>query len=508
MRTKFMLRNLLVSVTGQMITLLLTFVSRILFVRYLSAAYLGVNGLFSDLLGVLTLSELGIGTAMLYSLYKPAAEENKVQLAHLMRLYRRMYHIVAAVVLLLGLLLLPFLPWLVRDSGDVAQLPLIYLLYLLSTACSYLLSYHNSIYVAHQKAYVRAVWCQVFDILRVAVQILILIFTQNFYLYLLAQLVLPFCPNLIIARKVRKDYPYLADIPGLPDKAERRTIFRDVGAMSIHRFSTAVVRNTDNLLMSAFIGLNTVGIYANYRMLLGSLNGLMAKLLGAFSGGIGNLNATESPARVYAVYQELDLMLYLLYAYLTGGLFLFLTPLLRLMFGAEYCFSLGTLTVIVLEFYLSGMRQMNLLFREARGLFRYDRWKAIAEAVLNLIFSLALVKPFGVAGVLGGTVLSSLLTCVWVEPMILMRHGIGEGWREKLRLYFLCYGTRLVLVMLLCALGYKLLTPLATNIPGLLLGCAVYSIVFAGVMYGCFRRSEAFGQLAQRVRHLFHSLFA
>lgn len=505
MRTKFMLRNLIVSVTGQCLTILLTFVSRILFVRYLSAAYLGVNGLFSDILGVLTLSELGIGTAMLYSLYKPAAEGDSVQQAHLMHLYRRMYHFVALVVLCLGLLLLPFFPLLVRDSGDVEHLPQIYLLYLLSTACSYLLSYHNSIYLAHQKGYIRAFWCQVFDILRVLVQIMVLVYTQNFYLYLLVQLIFPFFPNIIIARKVRCDYPYLHTISGLPDKQTRHAIFQNVGAMSIHRLATAVVRNTDSLLMSAFIGLNTVGIYANYRMILGCLNGLMAKVLGAFSGGIGHLNALESPTRVYQVYRELDFLLFLLYAYLTGGLFAFLTPLIRLMFGAEYCFSLGTLTVIVLEFYLTGLRQMNLLFREACGLFRHDRWKAIAEAILNLMLSLILVKPFGVAGILGGTVLSSLLTCVWVEPFILMRYGIQEGWTEKLRMYFLCYITRFLLVAGSCIFAYKVLSPLAENFVGLILGGILYSLIFAIVMFGCFHRTEAFRQLWHRTKRLLQS---
>lgn len=158
MRTRYTLINMVVNVGGQLMNQVLLFISRMVFIHYLSAAYLGVNGLFTDVLGILNLAELGIGTAMIYSLYEPAAKNDEHRLAQLMNLYRLLYRIVAVVVLLVGLALMPFLGFFIKDSSGIEHLRLIYLMYVANSVCSYLLSYKNSIYLAYQKAYVRNLW--------------------------------------------------------------------------------------------------------------------------------------------------------------------------------------------------------------------------------------------------------------------------------------------------------------------------------------------------------------
>lgn len=178
MRTKYTIINTIVNIGGQFLTMLLAFVGRMVFIRYLSAAYLGVNGLFTDVLSILSFAELGIGTAMVFSMYEPAARDDEAKLARLMNLYKWMYRAVAASVLLFGLILLPFLPYLIKGGEGIENIRLIYMMYVLSSASSYLLNYKNSIYQAYQKSYIRAGWGMVCDCIRTVLQIIVLILTH------------------------------------------------------------------------------------------------------------------------------------------------------------------------------------------------------------------------------------------------------------------------------------------------------------------------------------------
>lgn len=500
MRTRYTLINMAVNIGGQLLNMLLQFISRMVFIRYLSAAYLGVNGLFTDVLGILNFAELGIGTAMIFSMYEPAANDNKEKLARLMNLYKWLYRGVAVCVLCVGLVLLPFLNFFIKDSGGIENIRLIYMLYVLNSACSYLLNYKNSIYLAYQKAYIKNAYVQLFECLRTVVQIIILVTTRNFILYLVAQFVLQFFPNIIVSRKVDKEFPYLKECHELPEREERNGILRNIGAMSIHKAATVVVRNTDSLIMSSFIGLSAVGLYSNYKLVLGSINRFMTKLANAFTGSVGNLGAIEDDTRIYRIYRELEFIFFLLYSYWACGLFALFNGFITLFFGGQFCFPMVTVGIIVLEFWITGMRQVNLLFREAKGLFWYDRYKAVVEAIINLVVSLILVQRYGIAGVIGGTVISSVCTCVWVEPYVLMRYGIREQWEERLKLYFKEYLRRVVLVVLVSALSYGWVCFFpADKVFWFLLDGVLYTALFAAVMFAAYYKSEEFGALKGRV---------
>ena len=303
MRTRYTLINMVVNVGGQLMNQALLFISRMVFIHYLSAAYLGVNGLFTDVLGILNFAELGIGTAMIYSLYEPAAKKDEHRLAQLMNLYRLFYRIVAVVVLLVGLALMPFLGFFIKDSSGIEHLRLIYLMYVANSVCSYLLSYKNSIYLAYQKAYVRNLWAQLCDAVKTLLQIVLIVLTGNFILYLAVQFVMQFIPNIIVSVKVDKEFPYLKECGELPEKEEFHGILRNIGAMSFHKLGTVIVRNTDSLLMSSFVGLLSVGIYSNYKLILSGINNLMDKFSNAFTGSLGNLGAIEDETRVYSIYR-------------------------------------------------------------------------------------------------------------------------------------------------------------------------------------------------------------
>ena len=404
MRKKNSIINMIVGLVGQLLNMLLSFGGRMVFVHYLSQEYLGVNGLFGDVLGMLNLAELGIGSAMIFSMYRPAAQNDEQQLARLMNLYRTLYRIVALAVLGIGLALMPFLPRLMKGGEGIENLQLIYLLYLLQAVTSYLLSYKNAIYQAYQKAYIRKALDQIIGIVRLILQIVVLVTTRNFILYLIIQLFVPMVSSVIISIRADREFPYLKQYKELPEPQERKAIFKNVGALSLHKLATVIVRSTDNLIMSAFDGLATVGIYSNYKLVLMNVNNLLGHVTGAFTASIGNLNALEGRKRVYEIFRILDFAAFLLYGYLSGGLVTLINFFIRMIFGEEYLFSMTVVVIIIAEFFISGLRQMGLQFREALGLFWYDRYKALAEAIINLVVSLILVRRFGVAGIIGNLI--------------------------------------------------------------------------------------------------------
>lgn len=490
---------MLFNIGGQFLTMLLSFINRMVFIRCLSAEYLGVNGLFTDVLSILNFAELGIGTAMVFSMYEPAARDDEQKLARLMNLYKWMYRAVAVSVLLFGLVLLPFLPYLIKGGEGIEHITLIYMIYVLGSASSYLLSYKNSIYQAYQKGYICAGWSMACECIKTVSQITVLLLTRNFILYLAVQQAIQFLPNIMVSRMVDKEFPYLKECHELPEREERNGILKNIGAMSMHKLSTIIVRNTDSLLMSSFIGLATVGLYSNYRLVINALNNLMGKFAVAFSGSIGNFAVMENSDRLYKIYKEMDFMFFVMSAYLTGGLMMLFNPFITLLFGGRYCFPMTTVMVIVAEFYITRMRQTNLLFREVMGLFWNDRYKAVAESIINLVVSLALVQRYGVVGIIGGTIISSLCTCAWVEPYIFLKYGVQDAWQKKLRDYFAEYLKRTLLTAAVSAAAVLWVQRFPVGNFGIfILDGLLYTAVFAGVIVLFYRGSEEYDTLKQR----------
>ena len=214
---------------------------------------------------------------------------------------------------------------------------------------------------------------------------------------------------------------------------------------------------------------------------------------------MGNFAALENSDRLYRVYKEMDFLFFVLSGYLTGGLMMLFNPLIALLFGGKFCFPMTTVMVIVAEFYITRMRQTNLLFREVMGLFWNDRYKAVAESVINLVVSLVLVQRYGVAGIIGGTIISTLCTCVWVEPYIFLKYGVQDAWQKKLRAYFAEYLKRLLLTAAVSVTAMLWVQRFPVSNFGIfILDGLLYTAVFAGVIVLVYHSSEEYDTLKQR----------
>ena len=427
-RTEYSMVNTSVALFAQVGAILMGFFTRVVFTRTLSEGYVGINGLFTDILNILSLSELGVGTAITYALYGPIARKDYEKQKILMRLFRLFYRVTAAIVLIAGLLLIPFLDVLMKDRPDVDHLVLIYLLYLLNSVISYLLIYKKTLVDAHQMSYITVLYHNGFLVLQDICQIVILLCTKNFILFLMIAVFCTFLGNVCMSRKADKMFPYLKEpCDGHLPKEEKQQIVRNVKAMMMHKIGTVVVSNTDNLLISSFVGVISAGIYSNYYLLIGSIRQILDQVLQGVAASVGNLGETEEKQKVERIFQEIFFGGYWLYGLAGICLLELLNPFVELAFGRKYLFDFPVVLILCINFFLNGTRKVTLIFKESMGLFWYDRYKSIIEAFLNLITSILFVLHFGITGVFMGTITSTVLTSLWVEPYVLYKYRFQKS---------------------------------------------------------------------------------
>ena len=430
-RTEYSARNTTVAVVSRFAAMFMGFLLRIVFTHTLSEDYVGVDGLFTDIINILSLTELGVGSAITYALYGPIQQKDIETQKSLMKYFKNFYHWVAAIVLGIGLALIPFMNVLIKDQPKVDHLILIYLLYLVNSVLSYLLIYKKTLLDAHQLSYIGVLYKTVGWMIKDVAQILVLIFTRNFVLYVGLLLISTLITNILVSKKADRYYPYLKEKEVSPlSKDQKDGILKNVKAMLMHKIGNVVVSNTDNLLLSAFVGIVAVGKYSNYYMIIGSLRDVIAQVYQGILASVGNLGVSEEKERIHKVFLGTFFICQWLSVFSAIAIYEIIDPFVAIFFGENYVFDSLTVGMLSVSFFVTGMRNATLVFRDSLGLFYYDRYKAVAEAVCNLLFSLIFVHFLGAAGVFLGTVLSTLFTSSWVEPYVLYKYRLKAPVRE------------------------------------------------------------------------------
>ncbi len=436
-RTEYSARNTTVAVIARVTAIVMGFVARVVFTHTLTEDYVGINGLFTDILNVLALSELGVGTAVTYALYKPIAKKDIEKQKSLMKLYKSFYRVVAVVILVAGLLVIPFMDILIKDQPKVEHLTLIYLMYLTNSVISYFWIYKRTLIDAHQLSYIGVLYQTCSWVLQNVLQIIILLTTRNFILYLSVLILCTIINNVCVSQKADRLYPYLKDknVEKL-SKEEKLGIMQNTGAMLMHKIGNVVVNNTDNLLLSALVGTISVGRYSNYYLIIGSARQVLEQLFRGITASVGNMGVEEGKERIKRIFEASFFLGQWVYGVVAICMYEAIDLFVGLSFGTQYVFPSSVTCILCLNFYLNGMRQATLVFRDSMGLFWYDRYKAIAEAVINLVVSLLLGKIFGTAGVFLGTMISTITTSLWVEPYMLYKHILQMSCRGYFLKYF------------------------------------------------------------------------
>lgn len=409
---------------GFLFSYIFTFATRKIFVVYLSIEYLGLNGLFSNILSMLSLAELGIGTAICYSLYKPLAFNETEKIQALMQLFKKAYTIIGFLVLGIGLSLIPLLPFILGEVPNIPHINFIYALFIIDSGASYFLSYKRTILVADQKKYIDTTYYYGFQIVKSLLQILVLVLTGNFIFFLLVMLGTTVIENLVIRHKINRMYPYLIKMKKKSLSREEKTqIKKNVYALTFHKIGGVIVNGTDNILMVKFVSLTSAGINANYTMITTALRKIMGIIFSSLTASIGNLAAEKHGEGSKPFFDQLNFISAWIYGFSAISLLALFNPFISLWLGSEYLFDYAVVFVIVLNFYLAGMLMPVRTFNSSMGLFWYDRYKPIFESIINLGFSIYLVNKIGLVGVLIGTTISTVTTCSWFEPFVLFKFG-------------------------------------------------------------------------------------
>lgn len=452
-RTKNSVKNLLTAFVGQGIGFIISFIARYFFIKTLGREYLGLNGLFTNILTILSLAELGVGEAITFSLYKPLAEGDTKKCTMLMQVYKKVYNTIGLVILLVGISITPFLPLIIKQMPDVPYISLIYILFVVNTAVSYFFSYKRNLIIADQKRYIATFIRYLAHIVFTFLEIVYLILFKNFIGYLIIMILATLADNIMVSRKAAKMYPYLNSKEKIPlDEESKRGIIKNTKAMMMHKIGGVVVNSTDNVLLSSLVSLDAVGLYSNYYFITNALNSVSQHVFNSVVASVGNMFVKDNKEKQYSIFKDIFFLNFWMFCFISVCLLCLFNPFIELWIGKDYLFSFDVVCIIIINFYIYGMRKSVLTFREASGLFYKDRWKSVFEAIINLVSSIILAIFFGTFGVFLGTFISSVTVCVWVEPLVLYKYGF----EMKLREYFKLYFKYLIITLFCCFVTYLL----------------------------------------------------
>ena len=391
--------NAAVNIIAQFIILLINFGTRKIFIVAFGENYLGISGLYSNILSVLSLAELGVGSAILYCLYKPVAENDYAHINALINYYKKLYRIIGLAVAAIGLLVVPFLNYLVNIEADVGNITLYYLLYLANTVSSYFLVYKTAILTADQKNYIIKICTAIVQIVQFVVLTVIALVFRNYTLYLALQILFSILVNVVSSFVASKKYPFINGKNQIGEE-EKKTIWTNIKAMFSYQVGNVVVNHTDNILISLLISTITVGFYSNYSMVVSAVNTFAALIFTSVQASIGNLAAKESSERQYEVFKKLSVIGFCITSFATVSFIILFQDFITILYTDYYLLDFNIVVACSINFYMVNILQPIYCYRNTVGLFRQTKRVMIYTALLNIVLSIILGKICGLFGIL------------------------------------------------------------------------------------------------------------
>lgn len=436
--------NLISGFLSRIIGMLSAFVVRTVFIKCLNEDYLSINGLYSSILVMLSLAELGFGTAIVFNMYKPLAKNDTEKINKLMYLYKKVYTIIGGVILIIGLCLVPFLDILVKDAPNISGLKFYYLLFLLNSVVSYwFFAYKNSLLQADQKSYIVNNYITIFNIIKSLAQICLLIIFHNYTLYLFTQIVCTIGQNIFISLRVDKMYDFLKEKPSSKlSKKETKEIFKNVKALTLSKISHVILNSTDNIIISSFVGFKWVGLLSNYILISDAVTSVLCQITSSITGSLGNFVAKESNQDSYILFKRIEFLNYWLYGFSTIAFIVLLNPFVKLWIGNNYTLNGSIIIALSINFFIAGFMNTLWTFRSTMGLFTQGQYRPLIVSLINVVVSIVLSFKLGVVGVLAGTAISRICVNLWYDPWLIHKKGFNKSVKPffinyVLRLFFL-----------------------------------------------------------------------
>lgn len=451
------------------------------------------------------MAELGIGTALNFSLYGPVARGEKEKIKSYMQLYRKAYFIIACVVAAVGLLLTPFLQYFKLRSPEnttVRELTVYYLIFLFNTVSSYFVAYKYSLINAEQKNYIQTNIITITKVIVVFLQIIVVIVTRNFLLYLLTDAVVQLIQKVFVSKFLDKMYPYLKekDVQKL-SKEESDEVWKKTRALVFHKVGDVARLQTDALIISTFVEVAMAGVVDNYNMVISTVSNFVNIIFNSVISSFGNLIATESRQKQFSMFKVYRFFASWIYGFSCVGFMVLLTPLIRLWLGDHWILTSAAVYCILIDYYFKGDRIVLSNYKTAAGVFEPDKYLALIQGAVNLVISIVLVQtPLGITGIYIGTIVSGLIAN-FTKPVIIYK----ECFDMKAGSYFadtLKYLASLVFVLVVSQLiSVKVLANL--NILTFILMAVIITVLFNGVYFILYGRSEEFKYLTGKVKDKF-----
>jgi len=507
MRFQKSVRNLLVSWLGQAAYIIINMFVRKIFIDILGADMLGISGLFSNILSFLSFAELGIASAVCYSLYRPLAENDEKSIREIMYFFKIAYRMIGIFILTAGTLMLPVLYRIVPEVSQYKDASLYYEIFVINTALSYFYVYKATLIEANQDRYMKILNHYLWVCMLGIMQIAFLFFFRNYIVYLMLQTIFTLFENICVSKIADRHFPYLKENKkGFPRKETLREITRNVAGNFLNRFGTTLVTATDNILISRFVGLAVTGIFSNYAYIVTGVSQIFRQVYDAAQAGIGDLNAQSGIGRVREIYKEVLFDGYMIFSFGFVIMANCIFDFVGLWIGKDAMLPMGAIFLHLCNFFVAGMRTCNMVFINAMGLQWEAKYKGILEGLLNFVISIIWGAKLGLTGIILGTTISTIIVGVIIEPYILCKHGlrteIGFVLVPLLKYIVCAFGT----VILTGIINWRIMTESGGTIGRLIIkfviSCALCMIIF----YVLWRTKAEYRSLQCRVIKLMHKL--
>lgn len=417
------IKNITLSFGYTLIASIMGFLSRTVFIYVLGSEYLGLSGLLNNVLGFLAISELGISTAIGFSLYRPLAEHDYKTVSALMSTYRRAYRVIAAIVFVSGLGLFCTLDFFIPPEQQPAGTGVAYFAFLLNTVIGYLLSYKTTLISSDNQAYRLTIINVAVNVIQTLLQIIVLLASGNYVAYLVVQIGCSIAGMVISNRYITKKYQEVDFYTKESlDPDTKRQLTRNVSGLVIAKIGDYLVNSTDNLIITKLVSLAATGIYSNYLMIRNMVNGVIATVFTGITASMGNIVAIESKEKKLEIFHTLMFVAFFVYSFEAVCFLCLFNPFIgEIWLGDAFVFPVGTVAIIVVNNFLTGLRIPLITMKSAAGTYMEDAWIPFAFAVINLVASIVLARYMGVAGVFLGTIIGSILTADWYRPVVIYR---------------------------------------------------------------------------------------
>ena len=446
MRIENSIKNIYINIISQVIITLLGFVSRKLFIDNLGTEYLGINGLLTNVLSMLSLVEGGIGVSITYNLYKPLAEKDTLKIIALVQLYKKIYSVLACIVLILSFILYPFLGMIINSGENIENIGIVYFIFVIKNVISYLNAHKWSLINADQRGYILARYNLLFNIITTICKIAVLLITRNYILFLTIEVAIFIAQNLWNGNIVNREYPYIKTKKKYKVNDEiKSNLIKNVKALFLHNIGTYCVYGTDNILISYFINIRTVGLYSNYTIIVSQLSSLLTPILNGVGASVGNMLVTESKEKSYEIFNIIYFVNFWIYSFCGIVLYNLVEEFINMIFGTGLLLDKLTFLVIIINFYVSGLRESIHIFKCRAGIFSPDKYVPIIESIVNLGASIILVKYFGLAGIFMGTTISTITIPLWIQAKLVY----NDVFKISVRKYFEKYIYYLIVTIII-----------------------------------------------------------